>query len=328
MDIKKRKRCVSSTEGVAKKSKDLQSQSSITSYNRGQLGRDELKEAIRHGAALKTVEAQLNLDLQRFMNDDNERIANFTLPFSTYSIFESATSEEDNYGVDKDEMINLWIYVMEHLCTYLSSSTRPSVLLYHEILHKGIKDHSNQIVRSHCLEFMHALVQECYPPMDEMSRTYYIYAFSPKLIKQSDKNYDPNSGWMHLSQCLVQLIDGDKSACLQDYLTFLLDLLETDGKLWKHEVVINGFFKSSSLLQSLLWNESGGVCFNYRLRELNTYLVQAMMGQRNSYCLSLLRRLTALVCDIIDLSERGNGQNEVKLRMVHHLTELLSSKLF
>merc|ERR1712004_444618 len=128
------------------------------------------------------------------------------------------------------------------------------------------------------------------------------------------------------SQCLVQLIDGDKSACLQDYLTFLLDLLETDGKFWKHEVVINGFFKSSSLLQSLLWNESGGVCFNHKLRELNTYLVQALMGQRNSSCLSLLRRLTALVCDIIDLSERGNGQNEVKLRMVHHLTELLSSQ--
>ena len=102
-------------------------------------------------------------------------------------------------------------------------------------------------------------------------------------------------------------------------------MLESDGKFWKHEIVINGFFKSSSLLQTLLWNESE-VCFNRRLRELNTYLVQAMM-QRNPSCLSLLRRLTALTCDIIDLSERETGQNEIKMRMVHHLTtELLSSK--
>ena len=32
--------------------------------------------------------------------------------------------------------------------------------------------------------------------------------------------------------------------------------------------------------------------------------------------------------EALQVKERGNGQNEVKLRMVHHLTELLSSKLF
>ena len=224
MDIKKRKRSNSTTEVVAKKSKDLQPQSSSssTTYSRGQLGRDELKKAIRHGAALKTVDAQLIFDLKRFLDDDNERISIFQLPFSTYSTFESFVSKEDNYEVGETELKNLWIEVLEHLYTYLSVSTRPPVLLYHSILYQGIKDHSNPIVRSHCLEFMNALVQDCYPPMDERSRTYYIYAFSPKLIEQSHKNFDPDYGWMHLSQCLGQLIDGDRSESLQDYLTFLL----------------------------------------------------------------------------------------------------------
>ena len=234
MDGKKRKRSLSiTTEGVAKKAKDLPSKPSTGtgSYHRGQLGRGELKEATSHAAAIKTIDAQAEANLERFFDEDERIIENEDLPFSIYSMFESATSEEDNYGLDQKEMDKLWISVIEDLSSYLSLSTRPMVLLYHSILYQGIKEHPSPVVRNLCAEFMETLIHDSFPPLDDISRTYYLYAFSPQLTKPNDPSFDPNAGWTNLSQCL------DKEEFL-DYVTFLVDLLET-GKFCKNSPVSN-----------------------------------------------------------------------------------------
>ena len=324
MDGKKRKRSLSiTTEGVAKKAKDLPSK---PSYHRGQLGRDQLKEATRHAAAIKTIDAQAEANLERFFDEDEDEriIENEDLPFSIYSMFESATSEEDNYGLDQKEMDKLWISVIEDLSSFLSLSTRPMVLLYHSILYQGIKEHPSPVVRNLCAEFMDTLIHNSFPPLDDVSRTYYLYAFSPKLTKPNDPSFDPNAGWTNLSQCL------DEEAESLDYLTFLVDLLETDFGFWKQELVRKGKITSQSLLQRLIWLDSEGViCFNYKIRELTTKLVKSIVQPKHPHPArkSLLRRVHALVCDMIDLSERAAETDELKRRVVQHFADEFSSKI-
>ena len=97
-----------------------------------------------------------------------------------------------------------------------------------------MKGSNNELIRHSCLDFMQNLLK-LYPPTDLESRDYYLYSFFSKLIKQDDKTFNISEAWTNFSQTLSDFVEQPLDETTEDYLTFLVDLLEADYKNWMDE---------------------------------------------------------------------------------------------
>ena len=109
----------------------------------------------------------------------------------------------------------------------------------HYVVFQGVRQsnrHSKSlIVKNRSLELLRTLLYNCYPPLDEKSRTYYFYAFFPEIVDLNEKKYDGSKAWTNFSQCLNSVIENPNDTYTKDYLLYLVDILETDFKSWLDE---------------------------------------------------------------------------------------------
>ena len=113
-----------------------------------------------------------------------------SLPHMIYTFFESYTSSKVNEEVTKAELSDLWLTVMDYLSGLMSSVTHCNIKILYEVAYRGIKDHSDLMVRQRCEEYLTKLVQHLYPPRDFHSRRHYLHIFFSQYVRYDSNDYN------------------------------------------------------------------------------------------------------------------------------------------